>query len=268
MGFANPQPAAQSGVSARVEESLSRDSTSHTMVVGTKTPQACRPIVVHEVVHLSPTARLSAPDHANFVRSDSPPRVEELYDTPPFPQHQQVSPGPNGLPPCADAERALPSLASPVALPTDLSAGGGSWGLHQGRSTSSGSLFPQGCSDVPSGDPPALLLEMRRDVQDEKAPMQKPAVMPHEFYDSDDSVGYPLKGIYEVETVLNVRETADGKREFLIKWKGWNKSFNNWEPERHILDRRLLKKFNKKKRPIEASLPNSLVEESRHGRSS
>ena len=88
--------------------------------------------------------------------------------------------------------------------------------------------------------------------------MQKPAVMPHEFYDSDDSVGYPLKGIYEVETVLNVRETADGKREFLIKWKGWNKSFNNWEPERHILDRRLLKKFNKKKRPIEASLPDSL----------
>ena len=264
MGFANPQPAAQSGVSARMEESLPRDSTSHTMVVGTKTPQASRPIVLHEAVHLSPTAPLSAPDNTTFVRIiDSSPRFEELYDMPPFPQHQQVSAGQNGLPPCADAERALPSLASPVTLPTDLSVGGDSGGLHQGRSTSSGSLFPQGCSDVPSGDPPTLLLEMRRDVQDkkapiEKAPMQKPAVKPHEFYDSDDSVGSPLKGIYEVETILNVRETADGKREFLIKWKGWGPSWNNWEPEENILDRRLLKKFNKKKRPLKTSLPDSL----------
>ena len=255
MGFANPQP-------ARTEESLSRNSTSHTMVVGTKTPQASRPIVLHEAVHLSPTAPLSAPDNTTFVRIiDSSQRFEELYDMPPFPQHQQVSADPNGLPPCADAERALPSLASPAALPP--SAGGDSGGLHQGRSTSSGSLFPQGCSDVPSGDPPTLLLEMRRDVQDEKAPiekapMQKPAVKPHEFYDSDDSVRSPLKGIYEVETLLSVRETADGKREFLIKWKGWGPSWNNWEPEENILDRRLLKKFNKKKRPLKTSLPDSL----------
>ena len=261
MGFANPQPAA---VSARMEESLSRDSTSHTMVVGTKTPQASHPIVVHEAVHLSPRAPLSAPDDTNSVRVDSPPRFEELYDTQPFSQHQQVSAGPNDLPPCADAERALPSLASPVALP--LSSGGDAGELHQGRqgrSTSSGGLFPQECSNVPSGDPPTLLLEMRRDVEDEqapseKAPMQNPAVMPHEYCDSDDSVGAPLKGIYEVETLLSVRETADCKREFLIKWKGWGPSWNNWEPEENILDRRLLKKFNKKKRPIKASLPDSL----------
>jgi hypothetical protein len=264
MGFVNPQPAAQSCVSARMEESLSRDSTSHTMVVGIKTPQASRPIVVHEAVHLSPTAPLSAPDDTNFVRIDSPPRFEELCDTPPFSQHQQVSAGPNDLPPCADAERALPSLASPVALPTGLSSGGDS-GELEGLSTSSGGLFPHVCSNVPSGDPPTLLLEMRRNVQDEKAPIEKapmrnPAVMSqqHEFYDSDDSVGAPLKGIYEVETLLNVRETADGKREFLIKWKGWGPSWNNWEPEENILDRRLLKKFNQKKRPIKASLPDSL----------
>lgn len=260
MGFANPQPAVQSGVSARMEESLSRDSTSHTMVVGIKTTQASRSIVVHEAVHLSPTAPLSAPDDTNFVRIDSPPRFEELCDTPPFSQHQQVSASPNDLPPRADAERALPSLASPVALP--LSSGADS-GELEGLSTSSGGLFPQECSNVPSGDPPTLLLEMRRNVQDEKAPsekapMQNPAVMPHEFYDSDDSVGAPLKGIYEVETLLSVRETAKGKREFLIKWKGWGPSWNNWEPEENILDRRLLKKFKKKKRPIKASLPDSL----------
>ena len=53
-----------------------------------------------------------------------------------------------------------------------------------------------------------------------------------------------------------MRETADGKREFLIKWKGWGPSWNNWEPEENILDRRLLHKFKKKKkkkRPVEAA---------------
>ena len=67
--------------------------------------------------------------------------------------------------------------------------------------------------------------------------------------DTSDTIGLPpLPDIYEVEKVLDVRTTADGKREFLIKWTGWGPSFNNWEPENHILDKRLLRKFNKKKR--------------------
>ena len=61
-----------------------------------------------------------------------------------------------------------------------------------------------------------------------------------------------LEGIYGVETVLAMQRTDIGKREFLIKWKGWGPSWNNWEPEENILDRRLLRKFNKKKRPVEA----------------
>lgn len=60
----------------------------------------------------------------------------------------------------------------------------------------------------------------------------------------------PLKDIYEVEAVLDMRITAEGNREFLIKWRGWGPSWNNWEPEQNILDRRLLRRFNtsKKKR--------------------
>ena len=50
-----------------------------------------------------------------------------------------------------------------------------------------------------------------------------------------------------------MRETVNGKREFLIKWKGWGPSWNNWEPEENVLDKRMLRKFNQKKRPVEAA---------------
>ena len=60
----------------------------------------------------------------------------------------------------------------------------------------------------------------------------------------------PLPDVYEVESVLKVRTAANGKREFLIKWRGWGHSWNNWEPEHHILDRRLLRKFNQRKRQV------------------
>ena len=65
----------------------------------------------------------------------------------------------------------------------------------------------------------------------------------------EDVLGEPLKDVYEVEKVLDVRETPDGKREFLIKWRGWGPNWNNWEPEEHILDRRLLRRFNQKRKP-------------------
>lgn len=62
--------------------------------------------------------------------------------------------------------------------------------------------------------------------------------------------GSALKDIYEVEAVLDMRETEDNKREFLIKWRGWGAKWNNWEPEEHILDRRMLRKFNKKRSAV------------------
>ena len=66
--------------------------------------------------------------------------------------------------------------------------------------------------------------------------------------------GAPLQDIYEVETVLAMRQAENEKREFLIKWKGWGPKWNNWEPEEHILDRRMLRKFNKK-RPVVQMAP-------------
>lgn len=70
------------------------------------------------------------------------------------------------------------------------------------------------------------------------------ATGPREDYEGAGSP--PLKDIYEVEAVLDMRVADDNKREFLIKWRGWGAKWNNWEPEEHILDQRLLRKFNKR----------------------
>ena len=40
-----------------------------------------------------------------------------------------------------------------------------------------------------------------------------------------EDAGSPLKDIYEVEAVLDMRETDDKKREFLIKWRGWGEVY-------------------------------------------
>ena len=49
--------------------------------------------------------------------------------------------------------------------------------------------------------------------------------------------------VYEVERILDVREDPKAGREFLIKWRGWPTKWNNWEPEAHILDRRMIQRF-------------------------
>ena len=272
--FANPQSGnIPSNVSARMtKEPLPRamESKSHAIVVGTTTPQASGSIVVHEAVPLSQTTHISTETlQTNFARGSSPPRVEEVHDIQHFRECKQISEARSfHLPASGDTVHALSSLASPAPFPTGLPPGGLSSALSSRGQSSEASyrdLFLEDASDAPVGllHPFAqtLSLKMRSDAQEEKAtPLQKPVVVPqpqkcHLLSDSDDDpIGSSLKGIYEVETLLDMRETADGEREFLIKWKGWGTSWNNWEPEHNILDRRLLRKFDKKKkRPVEAA---------------
>ncbi|KAI8426268.1 hypothetical protein MSG28_005156, partial [Choristoneura fumiferana] len=48
---------------------------------------------------------------------------------------------------------------------------------------------------------------------------------------------------YEVDRILEVHHKKNGKREFLIHWKGWSNKFDSWEPEDNLNCSDLIKKF-------------------------
>jgi hypothetical protein len=49
--------------------------------------------------------------------------------------------------------------------------------------------------------------------------------------------------VFEVEQILNSRQTSDGSSEYLIQWAGFGPSHNSWEPAANILDEELIKAF-------------------------
>ena len=48
---------------------------------------------------------------------------------------------------------------------------------------------------------------------------------------------------YIVERVVDKRITADGKIEYLLKWKDWDDSTNTWNPEENVLSKSLIANF-------------------------
>ncbi|XP_054913441.1 chromobox protein homolog 7 isoform X2 [Poeciliopsis prolifica] len=51
--------------------------------------------------------------------------------------------------------------------------------------------------------------------------------------------------VFAVESILKKR-LRKGNVEYLLKWKGWPPKYSTWEPEEHILDRRLVQVFEDK----------------------
>lgn len=51
---------------------------------------------------------------------------------------------------------------------------------------------------------------------------------------------------FEVQRILEVHHKANGKREFLVSWKGYPTSSDTWEPEEHLECPDLIKKFMNK----------------------
>lgn len=52
--------------------------------------------------------------------------------------------------------------------------------------------------------------------------------------------------VFAVESVIKKR-VKKGNVEYLLKWKGWPLKYSTWEPEEHILDRRLLQAYEERK---------------------
>uniref|UniRef100_A0A672FMJ7 Chromobox homolog 7b n=1 Tax=Salarias fasciatus TaxID=181472 RepID=A0A672FMJ7_SALFA len=44
--------------------------------------------------------------------------------------------------------------------------------------------------------------------------------------------------VFAVESIVKKR-VRKGNVEYLLKWKGWPPKYSTWEPEEHILDKRL-----------------------------
>ncbi|XP_047465650.1 chromobox protein homolog 7 [Mugil cephalus] len=51
--------------------------------------------------------------------------------------------------------------------------------------------------------------------------------------------------VFAVESVVKKR-VRKGNVEYLLKWKGWPPKYSTWEPEEHILDRRLVQAYEEK----------------------
>uniref|UniRef100_A0A8C7YNG9 Chromobox homolog 7b n=1 Tax=Oryzias sinensis TaxID=183150 RepID=A0A8C7YNG9_9TELE len=51
--------------------------------------------------------------------------------------------------------------------------------------------------------------------------------------------------VFAVESILKKR-VRKGNVEYLLKWKGWPPKYSTWEPEEHILDRRLVLAYEEK----------------------
>lgn len=70
--------------------------------------------------------------------------------------------------------------------------------------------------------------------------------------DASGSRGLMGSDVYTVERILDVRDSPSG-RKVLIKWEGWSKRFNTWEPEKNILDRAMLQRFLRKRSRAEST---------------
>ncbi|XP_056285080.1 chromobox protein homolog 7-like [Pseudoliparis swirei] len=51
--------------------------------------------------------------------------------------------------------------------------------------------------------------------------------------------------VFAVESIVKKR-VKKGNVEYLLKWKGWPPKYSTWEPEDHILDRRLVQVYEEK----------------------
>ncbi len=52
--------------------------------------------------------------------------------------------------------------------------------------------------------------------------------------------------VYVVESIARARNLSNGKREFLVKWKGFPLDRDEWQPEENLKDCKALDVFERK----------------------
>ena len=77
------------------------------------------------------------------------------------------------------------------------------------------------------------------------APLKANRAKAAKYESSDEGLPSDDDEEYEVEKILNVNEKRNGKREFLVHWKGYSKGDAGWEPEENLSCQDLINSFMK-----------------------
>ncbi|XP_044761418.1 probable chromo domain-containing protein LHP1 [Coccinella septempunctata] len=106
---------------------------------------------------------------------------------------------------------------------------------------------------------PEALQEYRKKKSNTKSPGDKSkkvaankvkkTLEPQEWDENED---------FEVVRILDVHFKRDGKREFLVAWKGFSQKYDSWEPEENMNCKDLIEKFLKKCNQAKEANPKEL----------
>lgn len=82
----------------------------------------------------------------------------------------------------------------------------------------------------------AVFKENKKKTKGKKEKPSKKAI-------KDESADWDENEDFEVDKILEVHHRRDGKREFLVSWKGYSSKDNSWEPEENMNCKDLIEKF-------------------------
>lgn len=77
-------------------------------------------------------------------------------------------------------------------------------------------------------------------------------------HDSDEEDGEETTEEYEVEKIIDVHSGKQGKKEYLVRWKGFTSKDDTWEPEEHLTCPDLIQAFNNKLEKIKGASEKAL----------